>query len=56
MGAVEDAIEGVRAGRPVILPTDTVYGLCTTPYREAPVTRLSRLKGLAPQQVAMLAF
>jgi L-threonylcarbamoyladenylate synthase len=56
MGAVEDAIAGIRAGQPVILPTDTVYGLCTTPYREGPVTKLARLKGRDPvQPIALLA-
>jgi L-threonylcarbamoyladenylate synthase len=56
LGAVEDAIEGIRAGQPVILPTDTVYGLCTTPYREGPVARLARLKGRAESQpIALLA-
>src|SRR5207249_12231393 len=29
----------------VILPTDTVYGLCATPYREEPTRRIYRLKG-----------
>ena len=42
---VEEAITALRAGRPVILPTDTVYGLCADAYREAPVQRLIRLKG-----------
>lgn len=40
----EEAVAAIRAGRPVILPTDTVYGLCADPYREAPVLRLARLK------------
>jgi L-threonylcarbamoyladenylate synthase len=44
------AVEGVRAGKAVILPTDTVYGLCTSPYRAAPVERLYRLKGRDAQQ------
>jgi L-threonylcarbamoyladenylate synthase len=44
-GAVDAAVEAIRAGEPVVLPTDTVYGLCTTPYRAAPVRRLSQLKG-----------
>jgi L-threonylcarbamoyladenylate synthase len=43
--AVEDAIDALRKGRPVILPTDTVYGLCASPYREEPIARLYRLKG-----------
>lgn len=56
MGAVEEAIEAIRAGKPVILPTDTVYGLCTTPYREGPVLRLARLKGRdASQPIALIA-
>lgn len=42
---VEEAVTALRAGRPVILPTDTVYGLCADAYREAPVQRLIRLKG-----------
>ena len=27
---VDEAVEAIRAGRPVVLPTDTVYGLCAT--------------------------
>jgi L-threonylcarbamoyladenylate synthase len=45
MGDVDDAVAAIRAGHPVILPTDTVYGLCATPHREEPVARLYRLKG-----------
>jgi L-threonylcarbamoyladenylate synthase len=30
---VERAVAAIRAGEPVILPTDTVYGLCSTPER-----------------------
>lgn len=45
MGAVDDAIAGLRAGEPAILPTDTVYGLAATPYRSGPVLRLYELKG-----------
>jgi L-threonylcarbamoyladenylate synthase len=42
---IDEAVEAIRRGRPVILPTDTVYGLCTTPYSAEPVERLYRLKG-----------
>ena len=50
---VEEAVEAIGAGRPVVLPTDTVYGLCTTPL--APES-LSRLKGRAADQpIALLA-
>lgn len=49
-------IEAIRAGRPVVLPTDTVYGLCADAYHEAPVRRLYRLKGRAElQPTALLA-
>ena len=43
-GEIEEAAAAIRAGKPVILPTDTVYGLCADAYREEPVRRLSRLK------------
>ena len=58
MGArlVDEAVEAIRAGRPVVLPTDTVYGLCTTPHEAQPVQQLYRLKGRNEQQpVALLA-
>jgi len=45
MGAVDGAVAAIRAGKPVVLPFDTVYGLCTTAYRSDPVRRLARLKG-----------
>ena len=40
----EQAIAAVRAGEAVILPTDTVYGLCADAYREPPVRKLHQLK------------
>jgi L-threonylcarbamoyladenylate synthase len=50
---VEEAVEAIGEGRPVVLPTDTVYGLCTTPL--APES-LHRLKGRgADQPIALLA-
>jgi L-threonylcarbamoyladenylate synthase len=42
---VDDAVEGLRAGRSIVLPTDTVYGLAATPLSPEPVQRLYRLKG-----------
>jgi L-threonylcarbamoyladenylate synthase len=45
MGTIAQAVAAIRAGEPVILPTDTVYGLCASPYREEPVARVYRLKG-----------
>ena len=38
-------VEAIRAGKPVLLPTDTVYGLCSSPYHAEVVERLYRLKG-----------
>ena len=40
-----DAVEALRAGKPVILPTDTVYGLAVTAERSEPTERMYRLKG-----------
>jgi L-threonylcarbamoyladenylate synthase len=51
---VDEAVEAIRAGRPVVLPTDTVYGLCTTPYHSEPVLGMYRLKGRVEQQPTAL--
>ena len=51
---IEEAIAALRAGKPVVLPTDTVYGLCASPYREAPVRALYRLKGRSESQPTAL--
>jgi L-threonylcarbamoyladenylate synthase len=42
---IDATVAALRAGQPVLVPTDTVYGLCADAYREAPVRRLTRLKG-----------
>jgi L-threonylcarbamoyladenylate synthase len=50
---VDEAVEAIRAGKPVVLPTDTVYGLCTGPDAAAALTGL---KGRAEEQpIALLA-
>jgi len=55
-GDVERVIEAVKAGQPVLLPTDTVYGLVTSAQREDYATRVYRLKGReATQPTALLA-
>ena len=41
---IDEVVAAVKAGKPVILPTDTVYGLCADAYREGPVRRLYTLK------------
>jgi L-threonylcarbamoyladenylate synthase len=40
----DEAVAAIRAGQAVVLPTDTVYGLCVDAYREAPARWLYRLK------------
>jgi L-threonylcarbamoyladenylate synthase len=45
VSAADAAVEAIRSGQLVVIPTDTVYGLATTPYSEAPVRRLYRAKG-----------
>jgi L-threonylcarbamoyladenylate synthase len=42
---IEEVVAVIRGGQPVLLPTDTVYGLCADAYHQAPVRRLYRLKG-----------
>lgn len=50
------AAAALRAGEPVILPTDTVYGLCAVADEPAPTGRLYRLKGRdSTQPSALLA-
>ena len=53
---IERAVEAICAGLPVLLPTDTVYGLCTTASSAPAVEALYRLKGRpATQPTALLA-
>ena len=54
MSEVEAAAAALAAGQPVILPTDTVYGLCASPYSEAPVRRAYALKGRDSSQPSAL--
>lgn len=52
--AVEAAVAAIRAGKPAVLPTDTVYGLCASAYRADPVRALYRLKGRGEEQPTAL--
>lgn len=47
-------IEALRAGLPVVLPFDTVYGLAAEPHDEASTRRLYELKGRPPAQPTAL--
>ena len=42
---IDEVVAAIRAGEPVVVPTDTVYGLAADAFHEAPVRRLYRLKG-----------
>jgi L-threonylcarbamoyladenylate synthase len=53
---IDEVVAAIRGGQPVILPTDTVYGLCADAFREEPVRTLYRLKGRGTSQpTALLA-
>ena len=54
MSTVDDAIVALRAGQPVVLPFDTVYGLAADPYHDEPVRRLYHLKGRQETQPTAL--
>jgi release factor-specific protein-(glutamine-N5) methyltransferase/tRNA threonylcarbamoyl adenosine modification protein (Sua5/YciO/YrdC/YwlC family) len=51
--SVADVVAALHAGEPVVLPTDTVYGLCSEPT-EAAVARLYEAKGRRPEQPTAL--
>jgi L-threonylcarbamoyladenylate synthase len=56
MSEVDEAIRAIRAGQLVVIPTDTVYGLACTPYREESVRALTELKRRQPDQpIAVVA-
>jgi L-threonylcarbamoyladenylate synthase len=53
---IEEVVAAIRAGKPVVLPTDTVYGLCADARNEQAVRRLYALKGREElQPTALLA-
>ena len=55
-GSIEQCIAAIRSRQPVLLPTDTVYGLCTDAESEEAALRVYRLKGRAETQpTALLA-
>ena len=49
-----EAIEALRLGQPVVLPTDTVYGLCADAESEEACRRALTLKGRPEGQPAAL--
>ncbi len=55
MGAVEDTVAALRAGDLVVLPTDTVYGLCAPARNAVAVARINELKRRPSQSIAIVA-
>lgn len=56
MNSVDDAVAAISRGGLVVIPTDTVYGLACSPYRECPVRVMSDLKGRSSNQpIALVA-
>ncbi len=54
--SVITAIEGIKAGRIVVIPTDTVYGMAVLPDSESAVSALRIAKGRdADKPIALLA-
>ena len=54
--SADAAIAVLRGGETVILPTDTIYGLCVDAYHEQPIRRLLRQKKRpAEMPVALVA-
>ena len=41
MDAVENAVAALQAGNLVVLPTDTVYGLCASAHNAVAVGRIN---------------
>jgi L-threonylcarbamoyladenylate synthase len=56
VSSVEEVALALEAGEPVVIPTDTVYGLACRPDLEEAVRRLSSLKQRSPEQpIALVA-
>ncbi len=56
MSSQDDVVAAIDAGRLVVIPTDTVYGLACRPDREDSVRALSALKRRSPEQpIALVA-
>jgi L-threonylcarbamoyladenylate synthase len=51
---IEQVLRALRAGEPVVLPFDTVYGLAADPQNEEAVRRLYELKGRAEVKASAL--
>jgi L-threonylcarbamoyladenylate synthase len=56
MSSVDEVASAIAAGRLVVIPTDTVYGLACRPDEKGPVRALSAVKGRSAEQpIALVA-
>jgi len=51
---IDSAVCALNGGKLVVLPTDTVYGLCANPYRSEPAEKIFDVKGRDQQQAIAL--
>ena len=54
MTGIDEAVAALRAGKPVVMPFDTVYGIAADPYRAESARRLYQLKGRPETQPTAL--
>jgi L-threonylcarbamoyladenylate synthase len=55
MSAAPDPVAVLGSSGLVVLPTDTVYGLCASPEDEGAPARINELKGRAARPIALVA-
>ncbi|MHB8059819.1 MAG: L-threonylcarbamoyladenylate synthase [Gaiellaceae bacterium] len=55
MDAVENAVAALQAGNLVVLPTDTVYGLCASAHNAVAARRINELKRRPALAIAIIA-
>jgi L-threonylcarbamoyladenylate synthase len=51
---IDEAVAALERGEPIVLPTDTVYGLAASAEREEYTARMYRVKGREPRQPTAL--
>jgi tRNA threonylcarbamoyl adenosine modification protein (Sua5/YciO/YrdC/YwlC family) len=55
MDAVENAVAALQAGNLVVLPTDTVYGLCASAHNAVAASRINEMKKRPELAIAIIA-
>jgi L-threonylcarbamoyladenylate synthase len=53
-GQLDEAVEGIRSGAVLAIPTDTFYGLAVDPFRSDAVTRIFDVKGRSAERALLL--